>query len=231
MNGLARVRIWARRFQKRTDVAPAPARGYFDCTSWALTRGRKRSFWYAVYLCISCEGPRAIRPRRGMIYTVSFWARAEKAGKALFQWTAYRNIQPFVDAASPGSLPCAVDREWRPYTCSVREGLDFFAEDSRFLLLTFHATSVAAQEQTLWIDDVRVTEQADPHPVALMNAATIPHAALEHRLRPGDRLEFTVNATDRLRRATTDTGGVSFHRVCGWTGQPYNSKLSHFLIG
>ena len=167
---------------------------------------------------------RAIRPQRGMIYTVSFWARAEKASKAMFQWTAYRSIQPFVDAASPGSLPCKVDREWRPYTCSIREGLDFFAEESRFLLLTFHATSVATEEQTLWIDDVRVSEQADPNPVALVNAATIPHAALEHRLRPGDRLEFTVSATDRLRRATADVGGVSFHRVCGWTGQPYDRK-------
>ena len=167
---------------------------------------------------------RAIRPQRGMIYTVSFSARAEKAGKALFQWTAYRSLQPFVDAPSPGSLPCAVDREWRSYTCSVREGLDFFADESRFLLLTFHATSVAAEEQTLWIDDVRVSEQADPNPVALVNAATIPHAALEHRLRPGDRLEFTIGATDRLRRATTDVGGVSFHRVCGWTGQPYDRK-------
>jgi hypothetical protein len=167
---------------------------------------------------------RAIQPQRGMIYTVSFWARAEKAGKALFQWTAYRSIQPFVDAASPGSLPCAVDREWRPFTCAIREGLDFFAQECPFLLLTFHATSVAAEEQTLWIDDVRVWEQADSNPVALVNPATIPHAALEHRLRPGDRLEFTVSATDRGRRATTDVGGVSFHRVCGWTGQPYDRK-------
>ncbi len=172
---------------------------------------------------------RAVRPQRGMIYTVSFWARAEKTGKALFQWIAYRSIQPFVDAAAPGSLPCKVDREWRPCTYSVREGLDFFAEESRFLLLAFHATSVAAEEQTLWIDDVRVTEQADPNPVALANAATIPHAALEHRLRLGDRLEFTVSATNRLRRATADAGGVSFHRICGWTGQPYNRKGDYTL--
>jgi hypothetical protein len=172
---------------------------------------------------------RAIQPQRGMIYTVSFWARAEKAGKALFQWTAYRSIQPFVDAASPGSLPCEVDREWRSYTCSIREGLDFFAEESRFLLLTFHATSAAAEEQTLWIDDVCVREQTDPSPVALVNPATLSHAALEHRLRPGDRLEFTISATDRLRRATTDAGGVSFHRLCGWTGQPYDRKGNYTL--
>ncbi len=167
---------------------------------------------------------RAIQPQRGMIYTVSFWARADKAGKALFQWIAYRSTNPFVDAPSPGSLPCTVDPEWRSYTCAIREGLDFFAEESRFLLLTFHATSVPAEEQTLWIDDVRVTEQADPNPVTLVNPATLPHPALEHRLRPGDRLELTVSAADRLRRATTDAGGVSFHRVCGWTGQPYDRK-------
>ncbi len=172
---------------------------------------------------VSAPG-RAIRPQRGMIYTVSFWARAEKPGKALFQWLAYRSIQPFVDAPSPSSLACEVDREWRPYTSAIREGLDFFAEESRFLLLALHATGAAAEEQTLWIDDVRVSEQADPNPVALVNAATIPHAALEHRLRPGERLEFTVSATDRLRRATRDVGGVSFHRVCGWTGQPYDRK-------
>ena len=173
---------------------------------------------------------RAVGPQRGMIYTVSFWARGQKAGKALFQWTAYRSIQPFVDAASPGSLPCDVGPEWRSYTYSVREGLDFFAEESRFLLLTFHATSAAAEEQTLWVDDVRVTEQADPNPIALLSAATIPHAALEHRLRPGDRLEFTISATSRLRPATTDVGGVSFHRVCGWTGQPYDRKGNYTLL-
>jgi hypothetical protein len=167
---------------------------------------------------------RAVRPQQGMIYIVSFWARAEKTGKALFQWTAYRSIRPYVDAPSPGSLPCEVGSQWRSYTCSIREGLDFFAQESRFLLLTFHATSVSAEEQTLWIDDVRVSEQADTHPVALLNMATIPHGALEHRLRPGDRLAFTLSPANRLRRATRDVGGVSFHRVCGWTGQPYDKK-------
>ncbi len=167
---------------------------------------------------------RAIRPQRGMIYTVSFWARAEKPGKALLQWIAYRSIDPFMDAPAPGSLPYTADREWRLFTYWVREGLDFFADESPFLLLAVHATSTAAEEQTLWIDDVRVTEQTDPHPASLLNPVTIPHAALEHRLRPGERLEFTVSAANRLRRATTDVGGISFHRVCGWTGQPYNRK-------
>jgi hypothetical protein len=172
---------------------------------------------------------RAIQPKPGMIYTVSFWARAESPGKALFQWTAYRTINPFVDSPSPGSLACQVDGTWRSFTCSIREGLDFFADQGRFLLLSFMATVEPAKNQTLWIDDVRVTEAPDPNPVNLLNAVTLPHERLEHRLRPGDRLEFTLNSTNRLRRANADVGGVSFHRVCGWTGQPYDQQGNYTL--
>jgi hypothetical protein len=111
----------------------------------------------------------------------------------------------------------------------VREGLDFFADQSPFLLLTFIAATESGEERTLWIDDVRVTESPDPHPARLINSEVIPHDPLQHRLRPGDQLEFTVNATKRLRRATQDVGGVSFHRVCGWTGQPYNKDGDYTL--
>ena len=172
---------------------------------------------------------RAIHPKPAMVYTVSFWARADKPGTALFQWTAYKAIGPFEDAPSPGALKFDATGEWKEFTFSVREGLDLFADQSRFLLLTFHAASKAKEERTLWIDDVRVTERPDPNPVRLLNDSTLPHDALQHRLRPGDRLEFTVDATKRLRRATQDASGVSFHRVCGWTGQPYNKKGDYTL--
>lgn len=66
-------------------------------------------------------------------------------------------------------------------------------------------------------------------PVALLNAETMPQEAIEHRLRPGERLEFTVSTTNRLRRATAEVGGVSFHRVCGWTGQPYDRNGEYTL--
>lgn len=167
---------------------------------------------------------RAIRPRAAMIYTVSFWARADQPGKSLFRWSAYRSTNPFVDAPAPGSLTFAAGRDWKEFTFAVREGLDLFAGQSRFLLLTFLAAMDSKEERTLWIDDVRVSEQIDPSPADLLNDEEIPHETLQHRLMPGDRLEFVVDATNRLRRATQDVGGVSFHRVCGWTGQPYNKK-------
>ena len=178
---------------------------------------------------VSAPG-RAIHPKPAMTYTVSFWARADKAGRARFLWTAYRAIDPFEDWASPGAFNFAVGKEWREYSFSVREGLDLFANQCRFLLLTFMAAAESKEERTMWIDDVRVFERPDPNPVGLVDDATIPHEALQHRLQPGDRLEFTVDATQRLRRATTNIGGVSFHRVCGWTGQPYNRRGDYTLV-
>ena len=172
---------------------------------------------------------RAIRPKPGMVYTVSFWARAAYAGKASFSWTAYQSVNPFVDSPVPGALQFAASSEWKEYSYSIREGLDLFADQSRFLLLTFTATTDPKQEQTLWIDDVRVAETPNPHPAGLFNDTTIPHAALAHRLTPGERLEFSLDPDKRLRRATAEVGGVSFHRVCGWTGQPYNRRGDYTL--
>jgi hypothetical protein len=171
----------------------------------------------------------AVHPKPAMLYAVTFWARAEKPGNATFRWTAYRSIRPFVDAPSPGTFAFEAGREWKEFSFTVREGLDFFADQSPFLLLTFIAATESGEERTLWIDDVRVTESPDPHPARLINSEVIPHDPLQHRLRPGDQLEFTVNATKRLRQATQDVGGVSFHRVCGWTGQPYNKDGDYTL--
>ncbi len=171
----------------------------------------------------------AIQTRPGMIYTVSFWARSDRPGQAQFQWTAYQTIAPFSDAPSPGSLSCKVNDQWQFFSCSIREGLDFFAGESRFLLLTYFAAMDPNEERTLWIDDVQVSEEADPHPAELLNEATISHEAVEHGLRPGACLDFTLSATDRLRRTTVQVGGVSFHRVCGWTGQPYDRRGEYTL--
>ncbi len=172
---------------------------------------------------------RAIRPRSGKKYTARFWARSNKPGKARFQWTAYKSMKPFIDSPSPGSLTLQVDSQWRQFSYTIREGLDFFSDQSRFLLLTFFATVAPDEEQTLWVDDVQVSEETDPHPPELLNPDTIAHDKLEHRLSPGERLEFTVHATDRLRRTKLEVGGVSFHRVCGWTGQPYDRQGEYTL--
>ena len=104
---------------------------------------------------------RAINPKPAMLYAVTFWARAEKPGKATFRWTAYRSIKPFVDAPSPGTFAFEAGREWKEFSFTVREGLDLFADQSPFLLLTFIAATESGEERTLWIDDVRVTRSEE----------------------------------------------------------------------
>jgi hypothetical protein len=122
------------------------------------------------YIVLAPE--RAIRSKPAMIYTVSFWARTDQPGRAIFQWTAYQTINPFTDAPSPGSLPFHAGLEWKEFTFLVREGLDFFADQSRFLLLTFNASTDQKLERTLYIDDVQVSEEPDPSPAALLEPSS-----------------------------------------------------------
>ncbi|HUT33533.1 MAG TPA: hypothetical protein VNE39_08650 [Planctomycetota bacterium] len=171
----------------------------------------------------------AIRTKRGMAYSVSFWARADKLGGSTFGFDAYESIAPYVDAPSPGFHPIEVGPEWKEFRFEIHEGWDFFADRARLLLLTFKATSVSREERTLWIDDVTVTEAASPRKERLVPIESIEVPPLEHRLQPGERVELTVDATKRLRRATRLAGGVSFHRVAGWSRVPYSKEGDYVL--
>ena len=46
----------------------------------------------------------AIETHKGMRYTVTFWARAEKNGRAVFGFDSYEQLKPFTEAPSPGAL-------------------------------------------------------------------------------------------------------------------------------
>lgn len=171
----------------------------------------------------------AIRPRSGQMYTATFWARSQRPGTAVFGWTAYRQIGPYIDAPSPGSSNLEVDQQWRQYRFVLHEGWDFFAEDCRYLLLTFHATAKVEEEQTLWIDDVQVVEQLSSREGRLANPATLAYEPLPHRVQPGDALRLTIDASRRLRPTRRTVGGVSFHRVAGWPGLPFDRQGTYVL--
>jgi hypothetical protein len=64
----------------------------------------------------------AIHPQPGKMVTASFWARSDRAGEAVFGWTAYRQVKPFVDAPSPGFSPLAVERQWKQLRFVLHEG-------------------------------------------------------------------------------------------------------------
>ena len=171
----------------------------------------------------------AVRPRQGMRYTVSFWARTDKPEPSSFGLTAYESIAPYKDAPSPGSSSIEVGMEWKQYTFTFDEGWDFFSERSRYLLLTLHATRDEKAEKTLWLDDVSVAESESPRKDRLVDESALKYEPVQHRLRPGETLQFSVDAKKRLRRATRDAGGVSFHRVVGWSGLPYKKAGEYTL--
>jgi len=171
----------------------------------------------------------AIRPRRDMMYAVTFRARTDRPGQSVFGFTAYESIKPFLDAPSPGFHAIDVGKEWKQYAFDIHEGWDIFADQSKYLLLTFKATKDQKEAKTLWIDDVVVTERKSAREGRLVDERTLKYAPLEHRLRSGQNLEFTVDAGKRLGAATKDAGGVSFHRVAGWTGQPYDKQGQYAL--
>ena len=171
---------------------------------------------------------KAIRPQPAMSYTIEFWARADKPRKALFGITAYETISPFKDAPSPGFFPIEVDPTWRLFSFEISEGFDFFADSSRYLLLTFKATTEVKEEATLWIDDVTATEAPSLKP-RLLNEFKLPYPSVEHRLRPGESLNIVIDAGKALRPATREAGGISFHRVCGFTGHPFDKAGTYTL--
>jgi hypothetical protein len=162
-----------------------------------------------------------------MMYSISFWARSDRPGLAVFALMAYRTIQGFVDAPWPGSFPIEVSPEWKVYTFTFHEGSDFFAEESRYLLVLFKAAATA-DERTLWIDDVVLTERPGTKP-RLINPATLAYAPIEHRLAPGAELRVRVDAKRSLRPVLPEVAGVSIHRVAGWTGVPYDRK-GHYVL-
>ncbi len=181
----------------------------------------------AGYIVSSPERP--IQSQRNTRYNVSFWARTDGPGTSLSGFTAYETIAPYVDAPSPGWFSFEAGREWKQFSFAATDGVDFYAKRSRLLLLTFKATTDDGVEKTLWIDDVEVSPEMAPEAERLIDETELDYEPLQHRLRPGERLEFTVDAARRLHPATRNVGGVSFHCVVGWTGQPYDRQGNYTL--
>lgn len=172
----------------------------------------------------------ALRPSKGKIYTITFYARTNNPGSSLFGFYAYENLKTFNDAPSPGFFPIEIDRQWKRYTFKIKEGLDFFADRSPFLLLTIKASTDLHEEKTLWIDEVSVMEEDYPQGMRLIEERMLPRESLQHRLQPGQSLSFTVDVRKRLRPVNHMVSGISFHRVAGHTGHPYNAKGQYTLM-
>ena len=116
-----------------------------------------------------------------------------------------------------------------PLPFPLPEGLGFFPCRSRYLLLPLRAADKPGDERTLWIDDVSVTAQKSPREGRMIDETQLAYPSLRHRLQPGESLRFTVDTEKRIGPAVAKAGGISFHRVAGWTGQPYNKQGDYTL--
>lgn len=215
-------------------------------SSWGTTRGKTMGTFvrdttrpHSGKACLKIHNPadttgyvvtapkQALRPQAGKAYVVSFWARADREGESTFSLTGYSSIEPYVDAPISGMQRLKVGPEWKPFRFEYHEGWDFQYDRQRYILLTFKANA-KSEARTLWIDDVTVSEEPGRMD-GVLREDRLTYDPLAHRLQAGERLEFTVDAARRLSEATRAVGGISFHRVCGWTGQPYDKKGNYTL--
>jgi len=187
----------------------------------------------AAYRCVNLS-PERIPTEKGAVYSISFWARSDKPGAAKFEWQAIKSANPYVDTPSKGEMKLEAGLDWKEFKISLRDGFDFFSEESRYLVIFFSAAWNPNEERTLWLDDLEVSKSPDPQPTGMICERTVAYETLKHRLEPGDRLEFSVNAECRVRRATRYAGGVSFWRVFSqWadsTGAPYDSDSGKYTL-
>lgn len=173
----------------------------------------------------------ALKPKKGMVYTIRFWARADKPGLSSFWVGSYKTINPhFVDGPSLGRYNLSLTTEWKPFSYTFTEGLDFFSEAAPFIYLGFNASLKFEEERTLWLDEVFATEAAgNAATVGMVDDSALPYAPLPLRLQPGEKLSIKIQADRRLRRVNRLAGGVSFHQLAGWTGLPFTKEGSNAM--
>ncbi len=163
-------------------------------------------------------------------YTLTFWAKASRNVQATVGFDAYQSLKPLAGFSTPATFNFDVGSEWKQYTFRIEEGLEFFATAGRYLLLRLHATRDNSAEVTLWVDDMVLTGAARPDSaVRLFDENALPHEPVHHGLKPADRWELVVDAGKTIRPAQRMTAGISFHRVAGWTGFPFDKSGKYTL--
>lgn len=173
----------------------------------------------------------AIQPEPGTAYDISFFARADRPCQGRFMVIGYQSIRPFVDAESPLNAAIALDTQWRQYRFEIRESVDFFAETARYLVIGFQAAGDSRVECTMWVDDVAVIPRRMATGARLINPAGLAVAPLSHRLTPGSALDITADVLHTERPALKTACGLSFHRLVGFTGFPFDAKGEYNLPG
>jgi hypothetical protein len=171
----------------------------------------------------------AVHPKKGMAYTFSFWARSDTDTPANFEIHSYKSVDPFIDGDTLREGSIAVGKDWKQFTYTFTEGRDFFADACGFIYLAFSATGMDSEAKTLYLDDIVVTESPGQGEHALVDDHTLACDPLPLRLSPGNDVRITVDAAVTLHPVNKLVGGISFHRLAGWTGYPF-SKTGEYTL-
>lgn len=174
------------------------------------------------------DSKHAIPVQPGRMYTVSLWARSDAPAVAQLGVAGY-GPGPDDGYRQITTLPMRVDSQWRPFSLTLYEGWDFFSDAARYLRLALWGSRDPAPAVTLWVDDVSVTAAASPRKARLIDMDHVSYAPVPNRLSPGESLSFTVDANRVAGPAARQAGGLSFHRVSGFTGQPFDSAGAYSL--
>ncbi len=166
---------------------------------------------------------KAVRTKKGMAYLVSFWSRTANMDEpGIVYWEAK-------GASSPGQWPIHPSVQWTLHKYEVHEGVDFFADNAAQIFLAFRPARSQTPEQTLWIDDVVVT-QVKTTKTPLVDERKLEYAPLQHRLKPGEKFQMKIDANKRIGPAVPQAGGESFHRLAGYRRHPWNIDTKEYVL-
>jgi len=171
-----------------------------------------------------------IRTGKGKAYIVTFWARAADPNvPGVFYFEAAEGLDPWKDAKErPGRWPIDASHEWKQFHVQIHEGKDFLAERAPYIALAFRPSRTKGTRQTLWIDDIVVSEVksgAEP----LLDPSKLDVGSVRHRLGPGEEFRFSVHPGRQLGPVTKQASGVSFHRIGGRGRHAYNYEGEYVL--
>lgn len=179
---------------------------------------------------INTEPSAAIHPKRGMKYEITFWARRSAPGTATLVVEGYASAETLAGWRNVAQQNFQAGQKWSQITLTLYEGWDFLVGRENILMIALRpASSTSNQDVTLWVDDFQVIESPSDRPGRMIDPATVKAEPMNHRLQPGDALRVTIDADKRIRHIEEAVGGVSFHRVSGWMGLPYDRQGSYCL--
>lgn len=154
---------------------------------------------------------------------ITFHARADAPGEGEFSIRSMKSTDPWTDAPAVGIFKLKLTNQWQPYRFTIRDGLDFKADDSRIFYLMFLAAANQADARTMWVDDIRMSAEPNPGDLSgIKHMETIDYAQVNHVLTPGEKLNVTIDVAKSVRLASNMAAGISFHKVRGHPAFPYD---------